>query len=301
MGRKLKICFRIFLIILITLACIASGFYTRYNKGINVTQFGQDGNRSMGYMLETEKGRIIMIDGGLPEYSEHIIDILKQKGGIVEAWYITHAHVDHASVLIDAINSNEIQINNIYVSLNGKEWYEQYEVDEGRVSFALELIDTLGSEIVRDKVHEVSLREEMNFDNLNFKILKIKNPSYIENAGNNQSVVIKVSNNFKSILFLGDLGAEYQEDFINENQDEIKADAVQMGHHGQHAVNQEIYNLVNPTICFWPTPDWLWDNDNGEGKGTGPWETLETRSWIEQLDVKENYVAKDGDITVKIW
>ena len=29
--------------------------------------------------------------------------------------------------------------------------------------------------------------------------------------------------------------------------------------------------------------------------------TIETRNWIEKLDVKENYVAKDGDITIKIW
>lgn len=270
MKRKLKICFRIFLIILITSACIAAGFQTRYNRGIVVTQFGQtgDGNRSMGYLLETNENRLIMIDGGLPEYSAHILDVLKQKGGVVEAWYITHAHIDHASVLLDALKDNEIQINGIYVSLNSKEWYEQYEENADRALFASQLIDELSSDGVKDRVHEVNLREEINFDNLNFKILKIKNPKYIENSGNNQSIVIKVSNNFKSILFLGDLGAEYQEDFINENQDEIKADAVQMGHHGQHAVNQEVYKLIDPDICFWPTPEWLYNNDSGEGYGS---------------------------------
>ena len=301
MKRKLKICLRIFFIILVTAACVAGGFYTRYQKGIIITQFGQDGNRSMGYLLETDENRMIMIDGGLPEYSEHIIDILKQKGGVVEAWYITHAHVDHASVLLDALKDPSIQINNIYISLLPREYYERYEEEEGRISFALELSDTLNSEGIRERVHDVSLREEMNFDNLHFKILKIKNPHYIDNFGNNQSVVIKVSNNFKSMLFLGDLGAEHQKDFINENQDEIKADAVQMGHHGQHAVNKEVYELIDPDICFWPTPEWLWNNDNGDGYGTGPWETLETRRWMEELGVKEHYVAKDGDVTVRVW
>lgn len=262
---------------------------------------GQNGNRSMGYMLETKENRIIMIDGGLPEYSEHVIDNIKNKGGVVEAWFITHAHVDHAGVILDALKDNEIQINNIYVSLNGKEWYEKYEVDEGRVQFAVNLIDVLSSDGIKDRVHEVELRDDYDIDNLTFKILKVKTPEYIENAGNNQSVVIKVSNNFKSLLFLGDLGEEYQDDFVNHNLDEIKCDAVQMAHHGQQGVNEEVYKKINPTICFWPTPEWLYNNDVGDGRWGGPWDTLETRSWIENLGVTQNYVAKDGDITVEIW
>lgn len=302
MKKKLKLLFRIVLIIAITCLCIAAGFHTRHVNAIVVTQFGQDGNRSMGYMLKTKEDRLVMIDGGLPEYSNHIIDVIKENGGVVEAWFITHAHVDHASVILDALKDSDIQINNIYVSLNGKEWYEEYEVDQGRIDFATLLIDTLAEDGIKDRVHEVNLREEFNIDNLNFKILKIKNPEYIENAGNNQSVVIKVSNTYKSLLFLGDLGAEYQEDFINDNQDEIKADAVQMGHYGQHAVNKEVYEKIDPDICFWPTPEWLWENDPGDGTyGTGPWETPYTRSWIEEIGVKENYVAAYGDVTVEIY
>ena len=301
MRKKFKIFIGIALVLIITGACIVAGFHTRHINAIVVTQFGQDGNRSMGYMLKTKENRLILIDGGLPEYSNHIIDVIKQNGGVVEAWFITHAHVDHASVLLDALKDSQIQINNIYVSLNGKDWYEQYEENQGRIDFAIELIDTLAEENIKDRVHEVSLREEFNIDNLNFKILKIKNPKFIENAGNNQSVVIKVSNTYKSLLFLGDLGEEYQEDFINDNQDEIKCDAVQMAHHGQHAVNKEVYEKIDPDICFWPTPEWLWENEPGDGKyGSGNWETPITRQWIEELGVKENYVAAYGDITVEL-
>ena len=262
---------------------------------------GQNSDRSMGYLLETKNHNLIMIDGGLPEYSEHVITKIKEKGGVVDAWFITHAHVDHASVLIDAIKCNEIQINNIYVSLNGRDWYEKHEVDEDRIKFANDLIDILASDGVRDRVHEVALRDDYTIDNLNFKILKTKNPEYTDNAGNNQSMVIKVSNNFKSLLFLGDLGEEYQNDFIDNNLDEIKCDAVQMAHHGQAGVNEKVYEKIRPSICFWPTPEWLWNNDSGDGYGTGNWKTLDTRSWIEYLKVTENYVAKDGDITVEIW
>lgn len=302
MRKKLKVFFMIVLLLLITLLCIAIGFQTRYKNAIVVTQFSQDGNRSMGYMLKTKENRIIMIDGGLPEYSEHIINVIKQNGGIVEAWFITHAHIDHASVILDALNDSNIKINNIYVSLNSKQWYEDYETDQGRIDFAINLIKTFSEDNIKDKVHEVSLREEFNVDNLNFKILKTKNPEYIRNAGNNQSIVIKVSNTYKSMIFLGDLGSEYEQDFINSNQDEIKSDAVQMAHHGQQGVSKAFYERISPQICFWPTPQWLWENNPGDGKyGSGPWKTLETRLWIKELGITENYVAKDGDITVKIW
>lgn len=35
-------------------------------------------------------------------------------------------------------------------------------------------------------------------------------------------------------------------------------------------------------------------------KTRGPWKTFETREWINKLNVKKNYIAKDGDITIKI-
>ena len=106
---------------------------------------------------------------------------------------------------------------------------------------------------------------------------------------------------FKSMIFLGDSGEEVEENIVNYNLDEIKCDAVQMAHHGQAGVSEFTYNAIEPKICFWPTPEWLWDNNKGEGFNTAEYKTIETRAWIEYLGVKENYIAKDGDITVKIW
>ena len=63
---------------------------------------------------------------------------------------------------------------------------------------------------------------------------------------------------------------------------------------------ESLYQEIKPTICLWPTPKWLWDNDNGGGKDSGQWKTLETRAWMEKLGVKKNIVEKDGDITIKV-
>jgi len=67
-----------------------------------------------------------------------------------------------------------------------------------------------------------------------------------------------------------------------------------MSHHGQHGVYESFYQAVQPEYCLWPTPCWLWNNDNGGGPGSGKWLTPEVRAWIEKLKVKKNFVACDG-------
>ena len=73
-----------------------------------------------------------------------------------------------------------------------------------------------------------------------------------------------------------------------------------MSHHGQSGATKELYKEISPKICLWPSPDWLWNNDSGAGENSGPWKTLETRKWMEELGVTKNYIEKDGDITIKI-
>lgn len=72
-----------------------------------------------------------------------------------------------------------------------------------------------------------------------------------------------------------------------------------MSHHGQNGVDYEVYKALRPSVCLWPTPQWLWDNDNGGGAGSGSWKIQETRNWMTRLGVKEYYVTKDGDQVIE--
>lgn len=71
-----------------------------------------------------------------------------------------------------------------------------------------------------------------------------------------------------------------------------------MTHHGQNGVRKEVYKAVAPPICLWPTSAWFWDNNGGQGPGSGPWDTLETRRWMEEPGVEIQVCTKDGDIAV---
>ena len=114
-------------------------------------------------------------------------------------------------------------------------------------------------------------------------------------------MVMKFNVNDKSILFLGDTGKESCEKLIKTQKDKLKSTIVQMSHHGQSGATEEFYKEVEPKICLWPTPKWLWNNDSGSGEDSGPWKTKETREWINRLNVKKNYVAKDGICTIEVW
>ena len=146
----------------------------------------------------------------------------------------------------------------------------------------------------------MELNQKITIDNVSCEILGVKNPEITENAYNNSSMVIKMNVNNKSILFLADTGVESGEKLLQNQKEKLKADIVQMAHHGQAGVTEEVYQAIDPKICLWPTPDWLWDNNLGEGYNTAPYKTITTREWIEKLKVEQNIIAKDGDITIQI-
>jgi hypothetical protein len=92
---------------------------------------------------------------------------------------------------------------------------------------------------------------------------------YDLNAGiiNNTSVVFMLTLGGKKMLFLGDAEPEEGERLLTlyKGTDKLKADYVQMAHHGQGGVEREVYEEISPKACFWCAPGWLWDNDAGGG------------------------------------
>ena len=136
---------------------------------------------------------------------------------------------------------------------------------------------------------------------MKIKIISVYEDDIFNNLGNNTSMVFKLEVNNKSILFLGDTGVESSKKLLEYHLDDLKSDYVQMAHHGQNGATLELYKKIDPSYALWPTPDWLWDNNIGDGFDTGPYKTIETRNWMKSLNVKKNYIEKDGDITIKIF
>lgn len=286
-------------IVLCIIAVVISIVRISNESTIQLTQLSNQSTRQMmGYILKTKNNRIIVIDGGTVEDTENLVKQIDKRGGKVDAWFLTHLHDDHIGAFSKIVNNEQIQIDKIYCSFNEYSWYEENE--PARAEFSKQILEILEQDNIKQKVEEVSLNQKINIDDINIEILGIKNPEITENAGNEQSIVIKFDTGKTTFLVLGDTGVKLSEKLLNTQKEKLKSDIVQMAHHGQNGATKELYEQINPTICMWPTPEWLWNNDSGEGKGSGIWKTLETRQWMKELEVKENYVEKDGDITIKL-
>lgn len=286
------------LIILVTSILIILNILNNKQYTELVQLSAQSSRQMMGYILKTKDGKMIIIDGGTIDDTQNLMKYIEKNNNKVDYWFITHAHDDHAGAFTQIVNNENIQIDNIYISLNDYEWYEENE--PARAEFTKTLMETLKNEKIAKNVKEPILNEMLEIDNIKVEILEIKNPEFTENPGNEQSMVIKFDTGKTTFLVLGDTGEKSSEKLLLTQKEKLKSDIVQMAHHGQAGATEELYKQINPTICMWPTPEWLWNNDPGTGENTGIWKTFETRDWMKKLNVKKNYIAKDGDITIKI-
>ena len=295
--NKKKTFLRGFLLIVIIILIIF-GISTNL-KNTTLEQLQNNGHsQMMGYIIKTKNNKTIVIDGGTEDDTNNLIEKINQYNGKVDYWFITHPHKDHATAFINIVQNHNIPIGKVYVTVNDEKWYRDY--GNGRDEECIRFLNTIKNQNISDKVEEVYLNQVIQIDNIKCEILGIKNPEITTNAINNSSMVIKMTTSKNSILFLGDTGVESGKKLLESQTDKLKVNILQMAHHGQQGVSKEIYEYIRPQICLWPTPDWLWINDSGEGEDSGPWKTKETRAWIEELNVKNNIIEKDGNIKISI-
>ena len=122
---------------------------------------------------------------------------------------------------------------------------------------------------------------------------------------NDSSLVFKLTTPNKSVMFLGDIGPAAGDVLYFESKDKLKADMVQMAHHGGFCCGMEVYAAIAPEACLWccmeesyngiNIPKVYYDKEKMKVLG---WmrmhPTTVTREWMEKLGVKKHYVTKDG-------
>ena len=289
--KKEKIFFLLFMIFTI----IIIGTINIDKEYIELTQLHDNiPSQMMGYFVKTSNGKNIVIDGGTPSDSENLQKYINQNGGKVDYWFITHFHTDHTGALADILNNTKISIDKIIYHEVDRNMVEQYE--PSRLGQYDIIHEALKNERIKGKIIDPKIGQVFQISsNINVKIINVYENDITENFGNNTSTVYKLKIKDKSVLFLGDTGVESSQKLLKNYKEELKSDYVQMAHHGQQGVRREFYDIVDPSVCLWPTPDWLWENNQGgKGPNTGPWKTLETRAWVKEMGIEKNFVSKDG-------
>ena len=246
--------------------------------------------------------KTVVIDGGTTGDYTQLADIIKEKGrGFVDGWFFTHPHHDHIGAFVELIRNNpEIRIEKIFYNFPDIEILKKYgSRRDDELRLWTEFIE-LKNKYFENKVQCVESDDVFSFDGIEVSVLRVYNPEITSDFVNNSSAVYRIDSMGKSILILGDLGEEGGEELMkNCSFEKLHTDYTQLAHHGQGGVNEEFYKYIKPQRCIWASPEWLWNNDNGNGFDSGPWKTVETRNWMKKLGVKEHFVEKDGTIEIE--
>ena len=249
---------------------------------------------SLSTVFVSPEGKILVVDGGHLHGGgdgKFLGDFLKKLGGHVDYWFITHAHEDHFGALVTMAERPDfygVTIGELIYDFPDRKWMESLEKDMVP-HFKRFYTDLIGGRLKNVKHGDCSPGRVVKFGSWSFEIL---NKPFIFNGNpiNNASVMISVKAGGKTWLETGDMGVEGGRDAMKKLGSRLKHDIVFLAHHGQNGTDKDFYAAVKPEAAIWPTPTWLWDNDNGGGPGSGPWRTNYVKCWMQDLGIKKNYV-----------
>lgn len=258
----------------------------------------QTKGQMMSFLLKTKSGKLIVVDGGRWDDGDYLMEQIRKDGGHVSAWFLTHAHTDHVGALLKLLTNEAdgedtgITIDHIYYNFASAEWYQKHEL--GDLGTAMSILQQL-SALPAGVCQTVKRGDEIKVDDVMIQVMNDRyEPEKVgERDGNDASVAYRMVVNGKSILFLGDLQKKGGAHLLQQAGGGLKSDMVQMAHHGQNGVEENVYEAIQPSVCLWPTPQWLWDNEGGS------YTTPETKAWVKKLNVSRNYCMKDGDQVIR--
>lgn len=240
------------------------------------------GNQGLFYTLSNPiSNKLIVIDSGWEENADQVRKVIKDLGGHVDAWFITHFDNDHVDAFnkiyedLDGISIDKIYISNLdyeYYLETLREWDTPYSYEKFR-----ELTGWDGSEqsIVTNgtTIEALSRGQELDVCGFNIKVFNCYDQTYLEASGgadlpNTSSLVFKISGMKDSILICGDCRSDDMSHLlIEEWGEELDSEYVQLGHHGNNSFNNEFYDAVAPDVALFDAPDWLMDGDQYTAKG----------------------------------
>ena len=253
-------------------------------------------SQMLGCVIQT-KNHTIVVDGGTIGDGPQLSTLLTEKADSkVDAWFFTHPHQDHIGAFYYVSQYSQIDVQNIYYNFPTVEEVikNQRSPDEPDM---WKQVAPIFEQDYAGKTHVIQKDDIFTFDDVKVKVLRVYNPNLVNNNFlNESSAVYRIENERSSFLILGDLGTDGGAEVMETcSLADLQTEYTQMSHHGQNGVTKDFYTYIQPQKCLWPTPGWLWDNNqDGKGYNTGPWNTLKTRAWMDELGVTEHYVAMNG-------
>lgn len=236
------------------------------NSRVTVPTFTQLQLRwGMCYIVRLENGEFIIVDGGklYDEDVRRLYDFLKENSPhqkpTVALWIFTHSHKDHIGVATSFIEkySSDVSIRAFAYQFPN---CDKISVSMDSVSDMKDKISALEKNIATGYpnalIYTLHTGQSYFYDGLEIEILWSIDDTYpsFYTSFNDMSTALRFKfSNGKTVLLLADCMHDANRRIAHRYGDYLKSDIMQVVHHGLIGGDKELYKLVDPAICFWPT------------------------------------------------
>lgn len=184
--------------------------------------------QGLSVLVNDGHGNLIVFDGGRVEDADYLCDIIKDNGGVVKTWFVTHIHDDHIGALYKILSDKrtDIVIEKLYYDFASFDWYYiKMGNDAGIYTLFINIINEYNKYLKSKDRVEIEVIDNVNykdFDRLNtFTYYKddtqkskmsvsVLNNHYEldQDPINNTSIVYVVNIENTQMFIFGDLGYE---------------------------------------------------------------------------------------------
>ena len=271
--RQKKILILIPALAAVLLLAAAGAWYIRKTRVSpwTVTQYGSgSGNQMMFYTIENPKGQLAIVDGGWDTDADGVREVIDRHGGHVDAWVITHPHPDHVGAFNAIMAANvdgSVVVDRILTVPVNRERYREtarsYDVID-----AYEIFYTP----TKDADNVTYLRENDTFDLIGLRCSVLHSwdervDALKDHLCNDGSLMFRAEGKKESMLFCADVQSEMEQYIIPAHREELKADYVQCGHHGNWGLTLDFYDLVEAETAFIDAPASIIDDEESRYDG----------------------------------
>ena len=244
--------------------------YTR----VTDTTFTQIGRRAvdinsapgMSYIMQLADGTFILIDGGPAneEDEANLFDYLTSltpagERPTVAAWFITHAHHDHMALANRFLAKYHEQIDVKMAAYN----FPNYEAvvnardvqgNEARYTPMIELFQKNITEYWPQAKHLIlHAGQKLYLADAEIEVLFTHEDQFPNEFTwiNHTSLAFRIHAGGREVLILGDCEKGLCQQMADVYGDYLQSELLQLTHHGANGACLDLYQRVNPEICFW--------------------------------------------------
>lgn len=270
---------------------VVSSFQSK-EEGYLIGQYASvTGQQSSFYTITDNKGHLIVIDGGWAEDADYVKAVIEYFGGEVDAWIITHPHFDHMRAFNTLITRSDCpEIDKVYVSDFDYDTYEKEAKEWDQIQDYETFLEATKNATNIEYLHA---GDSLDICGLQVDVYHGYESKEEGDACNDGSLVFEVTADKESMLFCGDTGKAQADVIIAKFKEQLSADYLQMGHHGNGGLTEEFYRLVSPKAAFFDAPEWLM-NPGEDTKYTTP----QNRELMESLGAEIYYFSSAPNFIV---